>query len=342
MRQARLFAALLFVAATQVFADLPPRIPRDVLFGNPERTAPQLSPDGKRLAWLAPDKKNVLQVWVKTLGKDDDRAVRAEQNRGLREYQWARDNKTLLYLQDDDGNENFQLYGEDLDTGNVRDYTAIQGTRASIINRDPGLPDQVLVGLNARDRRYFDAYRLQLSNGALVPDTENPGDVDSWVAGPNNEVMVAVAVDPKDGSTEVRARKNHFAPWKSLVKAPYDENLGVDGISADGQWIYLETSLGSDTARLVRKNIETGEEKPIASSPEVDAGAVIINPYTHVVEAVSFEPGRRTWTIVDPGVKADYDAIAKLADGDFAVINRDQSNKTWLVAFTSDRGPVRW
>ena len=342
MKHARLFAGLLVLAAAQLFADLPPLIPRDVLFGNPERAAPQLSPDGKRLAWLAPDKKNVLQVWVKTLGKDDDKAVTADKKRGIRNYSWARDNKTLLYLQDDDGNENFQLYGVDLETGNVRDYTAIQGTRASIINLDAGLPDQVLVGLNARDRRYFDAYRMQLSTGALMLDTQNPGDVDSWFAGPNNEVMVAVAVDPKDGSTDVRVRKNHFAPWKSLVKAPYDENLGVDGLSADGQWIYLETSLGSDTARLVQKNIATGEEKPIASSPEVDAGAVIINPYTHVVEAVSFEPGRRTWTIVDPSVKADYDAIAKLADGDFAVINRDQSNKTWLVAFTSDRGPARW
>src|SRR5437588_2552615 len=345
MKYFRLFTAMLFVAgvaATQLFAELPPLIARDVLFGNPERTAPQLSPDGKRLAWLAPDKKNVLQVWVKTLGKDDDRIVTADKKRGIRQYQWARDNKTLLYLQDDDGNENYQLYGVDLDTANVRSYTPIQGTRAGIVALDAGLPDQVLVSLNARDRRYFDVYRLQLSNAALVLDTQNPGDVDSWLAGPNNEVMVAQAVDPKDGSTEVRVRKNHLSGWKSLVKAPYDEIVGVDGISADGRSIYLETSLGSDTARLVQKDMETGEEKPIASSPEVDAGNVVINPFNHVVEAVSFEPGRRKWTIVDPAVKADYDAIAKLADGDFAVINRDQSNKTWLVAFTSDRGPVRW
>src|SRR5205085_10411701 len=138
----------------------------------------------------------------------------------------------------------------------------------------------------------------------------------------------------KDGSTEIRVRKNHLSAWKALIKAPYDEIVGVDDISADGKSIYLQTSLGSDTARLVQKDIETGTEKPIASSAEVDTGNVIINPFTHVVEAVSFEPGRRTWTIVDPSVKGDYDAIGKLADGDFLVINRDQSNKTWLVAFT--------
>lgn len=342
MKHIRLFAALVFLAATPLLADLPPLIARDVLFGNPERTGPQLSPDGTRLAWLAPDKKNVLQVWVKTIGKDDDRVVTADKKRGIRQYTWARDNKTLLYLQDEDGNENFHLYGVELQSNNVRDYTAIQGTRAAIVALDPGLPDQVLVTLNARDRHYFDVYRLTLSNGALVLDTQNPGDVDSWVAGPNNEVMVAQAVDPKDGSTEIRVRKNHLWPWKTLVKAPYDENLGVDGISADGKSLYLETSLGSDTARLVAKDIETGEEKLIASSPDVDAGNVLVNPYTRVVEAVSFEPGRRKWTVVDPSVKGDFEAVPKLADGDFAVVSRDQSNKTWLVAFTSDRGPVRW
>ena len=345
MRRNRLFVVLFFVAAgaaTQLFAELPPLIPRDVLFGNPVRTAPTLSPDGKRLAWLAPDQKNVLQVWVKTIGKDDDKAVTADKHRGIRQYAWARDNKTLLYLQDDDGNENFQLYGVDLASGNVRDYTAIQGTRAGIIAMDATLPDQVLVSLNARDRHYFDAYRLTLSNGALTLDTQNPGDVDSWVAGPNNEVMIAQAIDPKDGSSDIRVRKNHLFPWKTLVKAPYDENVGVDGISADGKSVYLETSLGSDTARLVQKDIETETEKPIASSAEVDIGGVIINPYTRTLDAVSFEPGRREWTVIDPALKGDYEAIAKLADGDFSVVNRDAQNKTWLVVFTSDRGPVRW
>ena len=64
--------------ASLALAELPPLIPRDILFGNPERTSPRLSPDGQRLGWLAPDKKNVLQVWVKTIGKDDDKIVTAD------------------------------------------------------------------------------------------------------------------------------------------------------------------------------------------------------------------------------------------------------------------------
>jgi len=38
-------------------------IPRKVLFGNPERVSPRLSPDGTRLAWIAPN-DGVLNVWL--------------------------------------------------------------------------------------------------------------------------------------------------------------------------------------------------------------------------------------------------------------------------------------
>src|ERR1700694_3283567 len=183
--------AIALFAAAPLLADLPPLIPRDVLFGNPERANPQLSPDGQRSAWIAPDKKNVLQVWVKTIGKDDDKMVTADKKRGIRQFFWAQNNKTLLYLQDNDGDENFHVYGVDLAGGIVRDYTPIQGSRADIEALEPGIPDQMLVSLNARDRRLFDIYRVTLSTGALVLDTKNPGDVAGWVADKNLHMRAA-------------------------------------------------------------------------------------------------------------------------------------------------------
>ena len=79
-------------------------IPREVLFGNPVKTSPQISPDGKRLSYLAPV-DNVLNVWVKTVGKEDDKVVTKDTDRGIRIYFWAQDNKHILYLQDKGGDE---------------------------------------------------------------------------------------------------------------------------------------------------------------------------------------------------------------------------------------------
>jgi len=342
MKRLRLYISIAVVAlAVPAFADLGALIPRDVLFGNPEKAAPTISPDGTRLAWLAPDKKNVLQVWVKTIGKDDDKMVTADKKRGIRSYFWARDNKNLLYLQDNDGDENFHVFGVDLTSGIVRDYTPFQGARAGVTAVSPSVPDQILVETNARNRQLFDVYRLTLSTGALVPDTQNPGDVAGWEADEKLNVLGAQIQTP-DGGTEIRVRDNPQSAWRTFIKAGPDENLSLDGFSGDSRSAYIETSIGSDTSRLVQKDLATGNEKTIAYSDEVDAGNVMINPITRNVEAVSFEPGRRRWQVIDPSLKADFEGIAKLQEGDFAVGSRDTADKTWLVGFTSDRGPVKY
>ena len=345
MKELRFVVAVAILAiaslAGPAIADLGPLIPREVLFGNPEKAAPTISPDGTRLAWLAPDKKNVLQVWVKTIGKDDDKMVTADKKRGIRQYFWAPDNKTLLYLQDNDGDENFHVFGVDLAGGMVRDLTPIQGVRAGVTAVSPTVPDQILVQLNGRNRQLFDVYRLTLSTGALVLDTQNPGDVAGWEADGKLNVLGAQIATP-EGGTEIRMRETPQADWKTWMKAGPDENLDLIGFTADSKAAYIESSIGSDTARVVQKDLASGSEKVIASSNDVDAGIVMINPNTRVVEAVSFEPGRRTWTIIDPSVKADFEGIAKLAEGDFGVGSRDRADKNWMVVFTSDRGPVKY
>jgi len=336
-----LFAVTLILAVTTAaLAELPPLIPRETLFGNPERTQPKLSPDAQRLAWIAPDPKNVLQVWVKTLGKDDGRMVTADKKRGIRQYSWAEDGKTLLYLQDNDGDENFHIYGVDLENGSVRDYTPFQNSRASVLASEPDIPDTMLVEINARDKRAFDVYRLSLSTGALVLDTKNPGDVAGFAADRNLHVRAAQVATPS-GGTEIRVLQPDGS-WKPWLTASQDEILDLVDFSPDGNSLILNSSLGRDTAALVSRNIATGSETVIDSSPDSDAGQVVENPHTHAIEAVSFDPGRVSWKVIDPSVKADFEALPKIADGDFAIVNRDRADKTWLVAYSSDRAPVRW
>jgi dipeptidyl aminopeptidase/acylaminoacyl peptidase len=336
-----LFFALFLGQILPAWGELPPLIPRDVFFGNPEKVSPQLSPDGKRLAWIAPDKRNVLQIWIKTVGEDDDRAITADKKRGIRSYFWAKDSRTLIYLQDADGDENWHAYGVDLDSGNVRDYTPFQGVRANIVATNAKFPDEILLQMNLRDRQLFDVHRLNLKTGALVLDTENPGDVAGWAADDKLQIRAARIRTP-DGGTEIRIREDTNSPWRNWIKVGPEEILGFLDFTADGKAAALISSIGSDTARVVERKIETNSERIIAGSAEVDAGNVIIHRRTHVVQAVAFVGGRQHWTVIDPSVRADFDGIAELNDGDFNVIDRDNEDTTWLVAFISDRGPVRY
>jgi len=336
--------AALALTATPAPAQQPPLIPRDVLFGNPERTSPRLSPDGTRLAWLAPDKKNVLQVWVKTVGKDDEKMVTADKKRGIRQYFWTEDNRTLIYMQDNDGDENFHLFGVDLANGTVRDFTPFQGVRAMAVADEKAFPDELLVALNARNRSLFDVYRLNLKSGGLVLDTENPGDVAGWDADAKLQIRSA-QIKTADGGTEIRIRDDAKSPWKSWIKVGPEEILDFVTFTADGKGAILVSSIGYDTARVVKRDLATNAESVIAFSDAVDAGGFLINPDTKAIEAVSFAPGRTEWNVIDPAVKADFEGLRKLHDGDFVVVNRTSKDDVWLVAFTSDRGPIafyRW
>src|SRR5882672_7737872 len=165
------FAMLLLVAPSPMRAEAPaspgastasttapaaaPLIPRSVLFGNPERSSPEISPDGTMLAYLAPD-QGVLNVWVRTLGKSDDRVITEDRKRGIRNLSWEYDSKNILYTQDQNGDENWRVYQTNVATKKTRDLTPFDKVRADIVGLEPSQPDTVLVQLNKRDPKVFD------------------------------------------------------------------------------------------------------------------------------------------------------------------------------------------
>jgi dipeptidyl aminopeptidase/acylaminoacyl peptidase len=323
-------------------AEPPPLIPRKILFGNPEKAAPQISPDGKRIAYLAPDKKDVMQVWVQTIGKDDARQVTQDKKRGIRVHQWTYAPDTLLYLQDNDGDENFHIYAVNLADDTVRDLTPFQGVRAQLIGVERDFPNELLAGLNLKDRRVHDVYRINLASGEAALDTKNPGDVLGWEYDPKFRVRAAQAQTP-DGGTQVRYRDDDKSPWKTLVTwGPEDADGRVIGFTADGDALWMTSSEGRDTLALVKRGLGGGEEKVVASDPKADAGGVLFNPNTHAVEAVAFNRERVRWEAVDPAVAADLKVLQEGARGEPSVVSRSKDLNTWVVAYSADLHPTTY
>ena len=132
-------------------------VPREILFGNPDKALGTVSPDGSRIAFLAP-LDGVLNVWVGDADGDNARPVTDDRDRGIRAYLWAHDNRHLLYVQDQGGDENWRLYSVDLPTGEVTDLTPFDGVQVQPIRLSPRRPNQMLVGLNRDNPAYHDAY----------------------------------------------------------------------------------------------------------------------------------------------------------------------------------------
>ncbi|MDZ7260902.1 MAG: S9 family peptidase [candidate division KSB1 bacterium] len=320
-------------------AQLPTLIPRETLFGNPEKAQPRISPDGKRLAYLAPD-KGVLNVWVRTIGQKDDTVLTADKKRGIRYYEWQQDSEHILYLQDFDGDENWHLYQTNLKTKVTRDLTPFDGVQARPIATDPRFPDQFLVGLNIRDRRLHDVYRLNLKNGALELDTENPGDVTEWTADNQLQIRVAQAFAP-DGSTIIRLRDKAEDPWREFQRWSADETFGgVVGFTPDNKGVWLISSVGANAARLLQVDLATGQSQVVAEDPQYDVSNVMIHPKTKKLEAVAFIRARSEWKVIDPTIRTDFEALRCVRDGDFSIVSRDLDDKTWLISYVEDDAPV--
>lgn len=315
-------------------------IPRKVLFGNPEKTSPQISPDGTKLAYLAPV-NDVLNVWVGNLGSDDYQPITKDTDRGVRFYFWAQDNKHIMYIQDVGGNENWRLYATDLETRETRDLTPFEDVQVQIIDRDKHFPNELLIGLNKENPQVHDVYHLDLTSGELALVASNPGNIMDWVSDAHFKVRGAVTALP-DGGTELLVRENENAEWRKLVGWDVDDSLtsGPAGFTLDGQAIYLQDSRNVNAGRLVKLHIATGDATVIAEDPQYDVGNVMVHPDTHEVQAVAFNKDRNEWLVLDESIKKDFANIQNIHRGDFFIISRDNADKTWIAAFTVDNGSV--
>jgi hypothetical protein len=101
----------------------PPLIPREILFGHPDRLAPDVSRDGTRIAFVAAY-LGVLNVWVAPIdAMDRARPITRSTGRPIRVKFWAHTNTHIIYVADHDGREHWRVYAIDLATDRAIDLT---------------------------------------------------------------------------------------------------------------------------------------------------------------------------------------------------------------------------
>jgi dipeptidyl aminopeptidase/acylaminoacyl peptidase len=320
-------------------------IPRQVLFGNPERVSPRLSPDGKRLAWIAPH-DGVLNVWLAPISQADgiDLAVAEvitdDTDRGIRMFAWAHDNRHLLYLQDTGGDENWRLYDVDTLTMERRRLTPFEGVQTQVVAMERELPSDVLIAMNKDNPQLHDVYRLDLRTGELTREVENPGYV-GWLA--DSDLVVRATIDPlPDGSARLLVRNDAEDDWRAVIEIPADDALSTDPVefSLDGKSLLVISSVGAQTARLVSVDLASGAQTVLAEDPEADVSAVRLDPLTRQPQIVTVQKDRAEYLVLDPRVADDLTAIRALHPGDPMFVSQDDADETWLVAFTNDAGPT--
>ena len=316
-----------------------PLIPRSVLFGPPVRSTPEISPDGTQLAYLAPQ-DGKLAIWVRTIGKEDDRLVASDPKRPIRGFFWQPDSKHVLWGQDKNGDENFQIFQTDVAAGSSRDLTPFDGVRSGISAVEYDIPGTVLLQMNKRDKRVFDEYRLDLASGETTLVAENPGDYQGFFADHQLRVRGALRALP-DGSYQIVVRDGDSGPFRLLAAyAPEDGSPSPQGFSADGKTLYVITSAEANAGRLLAYDVATGSSKVIASDPTYDVAGAIFDPKTKALVGAAYQRDRQELDFFDPAWRADYAAIRAIHPGDVGVTSVTRDGNRLVVSYISDDQPI--
>jgi dipeptidyl aminopeptidase/acylaminoacyl peptidase len=316
-------------------------LPRQLIFGNPDRTAPLVSPDGKKLAWLAP-KAGVLNVFVAPVGDlDNAKAVTDEKNRPIPSFNWAYDNKHVLYSIDKNGDENVHVFSVDVDTSVLQDLTPFEKTQGRIEELSERYPTAILVGTNDRDQRYHDLYRVDIVSGQRTLLQKNDGFA-GYVT--DEAFKVRYGLKPKsDGGFDLMQAdgKGAFKPFQTI---PADDTLTTEPIGFDesGRTLYVRDSRDRDTSALVALDTRTNQPKLVAEDPRADVSGFVASPIDGRIQAAAFVYERRSWKVLDPAIEADFAYLKTVVDGDLEVISRSKDDGIWTVGYVVSDGPVRF
>ena len=315
-------------------------IPRQVLFGNPDRAGVQISPDGSKISYLSAV-DGVLNVWVGPIDNPQAaKPVTHDEKRGIRIYFWAYTSDDVIYLQDKEGDENWRAYAVDLKTGKERDLTPLEGVRANIDNVSHKHPNEILVGLNDRDKRYHDIYRINLKTGERTLVEENNGYL-GYVSDDDYNLKLGARMAQ---SGVMHMDKKGEDGWQSFLEIGLEDNMTTApmGFDKNGKTLYLRDSRERNTAALMGLDMTTGNARVIAEDARADIGRAMIHPTENTVQAVRVDYTRGEWRVLDPMIRGDFEVLETVHDGDFVITSRTLDDQVWMVAFFDDSGPVQY
>lgn len=313
-----------------------PLIPLEDFFRNPEKTAYQISPDGKYFSFLAPVNSR-MNVFIQAIDEDTARQITFETDRDIAGYFWANNNR-LLYQKDIGGNENFRLYGVNLDGSNLICYTDFEGVRTEVIDDLPDVDDEVIIQMNKRNPQVFDPYRLNIITGEMKMLAENPGNIVGWMTDHEGKLRAALAIT--DGVNQTLLFRNtEKEAFKPVLTVTYKDNFTPHFFTFDNKYLYASSDLGRDKQEIIIYDPLTNTEiDTLYKNEEVDVTGLAYSRKRKVLTEAVYFTDKRQHYFFDPETKALYDRLAKeIGQYEISLGASDKEENVFIVRTYSDR-----
>jgi dipeptidyl aminopeptidase/acylaminoacyl peptidase len=317
-------------------------IPRRLLFADPARSVVHISPDGRRIAFLAPV-DDVLNLWV---GAIDDianaRALTRVTDRSLGPWlRWLHDNRHIVFFREQGGDENWQAHRVDVATGDILALTPAPGVRSFIHQMSHHFPNELLIAHNGRDKRFFDIHRVNVVTGASTLLEANDGFAGFFT---DPQFQIRFAVRYADNGDHEYLQRGAGGAWELFTRIEAADAMTTKPIefSDDGRELYWRDSRGRDKTAVVAQDMATGATRVLAEDARADIVELPLEPTTYRPIAGASMSTRTTWHVIDRDYADDFAYLSKLSDGDLRYIHLSDDKRHAVVYFERDSVPGRY
>lgn len=316
--------------------DLPDLIPvRDFVANRGSNWGYQISPDGKKLAWLAV-KGVSLHFFIKDLEHSTTHTFPAGNFYGS--FEWAQDSRRLIYaIQQGDENEayvTFDTEQSDKDPQIVF-ISPWGGVKATLLKQIADDPARVLVAHNQRDKSLFDLYKVNIDTHESVLVAQNPGNALSALIDTRGIFRGRIV---KQGDTLTIEMLQADATYKPVYHWTSNDLVEVVSIVDGGSTLYLLSNKGRDRRVLIELSTASGAEKILHEDAVVDISSIYTHPLTGKPLIVHTEPDYPKAELLDPALRDALKILDRATPARIAILSSDRTFRHLTLLLQSDKG----
>ena len=313
-------------------------------FERPSTSSYQFSPDGKYFSYRKRDESGKRHLYVRHIETDKTEKILEEGDELIRGYGWP-NNHQLIFIKDQGGDENYQLFTVNIDGSNEKALTPFDGVRVNIQQILREKPDEIIIQMNKDNPQVFEPYLLNLKTGDLTKLYENK-DMNSPIMGYDFD---------KDGNLKGFTRQVNGTEYEQLYRtsdkdeykviAHYDwkGSFGIaafDYASAVPHMAYVTTNLNTDKTVIARYDLKNNKQlETVFEAPGYDAGGLSRSrKRNYEIDYFSYN-GKKQHTVPVSDTYKAFDKKIKKQFGDkqvFVSSVTDEEDKA-LLYVTSDK-----
>ncbi len=310
-------------------------------FRKPERSSYRISPDGRHLAFLAPDsgRQNIHVQELDDVGVPRGVALvlTKETARDISGFFW-KGPAHILYVKDFGGDENFHLLSVPIDgTSPPKDLTPYEGVRAELVDDLVDDDAHVLLSHNQRDPQVFDVFRVNVETGQAQLIARNPGNITGWATDHTGALRVAMATDGVNNT--LLYRDQEVEDFKPVLTTNFKESVAPLFFTFDNKRLYVSSNRGRDKAALFEFDPHTAREGALLfERPDVDVSGLAYSRRRKVLTEIGFTTWKSQRHVLDRQTAEIYADLAELLPGYEVALQSETRDETrFVVATYNDR-----